>query len=436
MSEQKVGRLFSFEGIDGSGKTTVIERVKTQLESQGFSVCVVREPGTTALGEKIRNILKDDNTQKTKRATVLLFLASRADMVERTLSRVQTAYDYVILDRFTDSTLAYQGFGDEQSISMLQQFNAFCTGGIQPEQTFLLDVTPEVAKARRNKRPTDIDPFDTDEEYAYRVMKGYRELSRLYPERIRVLDNSAPIEQSTVVSDIVRHMTSEHTVPTENRSLLRTIDPETTVRMTVESFSQYPDRNTGNPRVTVFVKNVTNAETGEVVTDHVYIPYSREFAKIGNIVPGDILEGKVILKTYRKYENGAFKNCVGVKRLTEGRIVQPITIPASARSNFNFERGPLKNLLRHTDFEEFMAAASRHANYIQRMAYEHIYPERTKTQVKRFDKSKLIKHQDVYVAPKKSEEHAAINTSKYNRTGVRPTPATRVRHYTIRQGHK
>ena len=84
MSEQKVGRLFSFEGIDGSGKTTVIERVKTQLESQGFSVCVVREPGTTVLGEKIRNILKDDNTQKTKRATVLLFLYGRENTIART----------------------------------------------------------------------------------------------------------------------------------------------------------------------------------------------------------------------------------------------------------------------------------------------------------------------------------------------------------------
>lgn len=436
MGEQRNGRLFSFEGIDGSGKTTVIERVKTQLENKGFSVCVVREPGTTPLGEKIREILKDDNTPKTKRATMMLFLASRADMVEQTLSRVQTAYDYVILDRYTDSTLAYQGFGDEHSVPLLQQFNAFCTNGLQPEQTFLLDVTPEVAKARRSERPTDVDPFDTDEDYAYRVMKGYRELARLYPERIRVIDNSAPIEQSTVVSDIVRHMTSEHTVPSENRSLLRTVDPETTVRMTVESFSQYPDRNTGNPRVTVFVKNVTNVETGEVVTDHVYIPYTKEFAKIGNIVPGDILEGNVVLKTYRKFENGAFKNCVGVKRLRDGRIAQPITVPAKARMDFNFERGPLKNLLRYDDYEEFMAAASRHANYIQRMAYEHIYPERTKTKVKRFDKTKIDQHSENYATPDMVERAKAKNVSKYNRTGVRPTPKTRVRHYTIRQGNR
>ena len=95
MSEQKVGRLFSFEGVDGSGKTTIIERVKMSLEQQGYSVCVIREPGTTILGEQIRAILKDTNTPKTKRAEVLLFLASRADMVETTLSRVQSAYDYI-----------------------------------------------------------------------------------------------------------------------------------------------------------------------------------------------------------------------------------------------------------------------------------------------------------------------------------------------------
>ena len=81
-----------------------------------------------------------------------------------------------------------------------------------------------------------------------------------------------------------------------------------------------------------------------------------------------------------------------------------------------------------------MAAASRHANYIQRMAYEHIYPERTKTKVKRFDKTKIDQHSENYATPDMVERAKAKNVSKYNRTGVRPTPKTRVRHYTIRQG--
>lgn len=379
MSETKTGRLFSFEGVDGSGKTTVIERVKMALEQQGYSVCVIREPGTTILGEKIRTILKDESTPKTKRAEVLLFLASRADMVESTLSRVQNAYDYIILDRFTDSTLAYQGFGNGHTISMLQQLNAFCTQGIQPEQTFLLDVTPEVAKARRNVRQTDVDPFDTDVEFAERVRTGYATLSRMYPDRIRVVDNSAPLEQSTVVGDIVAHMLSEKVTPTVKRSLMQLVTPETTVRMTVEAFSWYNDRNTGEPRVTVLVKNVTNTETGEVVTDHTYIPYDIGFAAIGNIVPGDILEGNIKLTTYRKQDTtGEYKDCIGIKQFISGDIVHQVVVPADARIEFNFERGPLPHLLRHKDEQSFNEAAAKHAKYIQRLASDYLYPERVK----------------------------------------------------------
>ena len=370
MSEQKVGRLFSFEGVDGSGKTTIIERVKMSLEQQGYSVCVIREPGTTILGEQIRTILKDTNTPKTKRAEVLLFLASRADMVE--------------------TTLAYQGFGDGHTIAMLQQLNAFCTKGLQPEQTFLLDVTPEVAKSRRNVRAGEVDVFDSDEEFAERVRKGYAELARMYPDRIRVIDNSAPIETSTVASDIVAYMTSEHTVQTIKRPLMQTITPETPVRMTVEAFSKYPDKYTGELHTTVLVKNVTNTQTGEVVTDHTYIPYDYEFAKIGNFVPGDVLEGKIELTTYRKQSaNGDFETCIGVKRLIEGEIVHQVVVPADARIAFNFERGPLPHLLKHTNEQDFNEAAAKHANYIQRIAYEYLYPERSATKVKRFDPSKL-----------------------------------------------
>lgn len=383
MSETRTGRLFSFEGVDGSGKTTVIERVKMALEQQGYSVCVIREPGTTILGEKIRSILKDTQTPKTKRAEVLLFLASRADMVEATLMRVQNAYDYIILDRFTDSTLAYQGFGNGNTISMLQQLNAFCTQGVQPEQTFLLDVTPEVAKARRNARQVDIDQFDKDDEFAERVRVGYATLARMYPDRIRVVDNSTPLEQSTVVDDIVAYMISEKTTPTVKRSLMQTIKPETSVRMTVEAFSKYTDRNTGEPRVTVLVKNVTNTETGEVVTDHTYVPYDYNFASIGNIVPGDILEGNIKLTTYRKQDaTGEYKDCIGIKQLISGTIVHQVVVPADARIEFNFERGPLPHLLRHKDRQSFNEAAAKHAKYIQRLASDYLYPERTRVSTK------------------------------------------------------
>ena len=421
MSEQKVGRLFSFEGVDGSGKTTIIERVKMSLEQQGYSVCVIREPGTTILGEQIRAILKDTNTPKTKRAEVLLFLASRADMVETTLSRVQSAYDYIILDRFTDSTLAYQGFGNGHTIAMLQQLNAFCTKGLQPEQTFLLDVTPEVAKARRNVRAGEVDMFDSDEEFAERVRKGYAELAKMYPDRIRVIDNSAPIETSTVASDIVAYMTSEHTVQTIKRPLMQTITPETPVRMTVEAFSKYPDKYTGELHTTVLVKNVTNTQTGEIVTDHTYIPYDYEFAKIGNFVPGDVLEGKIELTTYRKQSaNGDFETCIGVKRLIEGEIVHQVVVPADARIAFNFERGPLPHLLKHTNEQDFNEAAAKHANYIQRIAYEYLYPERSATKVKRFDPSKLKATQP--------------DVKKTTKVVLKATTPQVKRPYTIRRG--
>lgn len=173
-----MGTLISFEGIDGSGKSSVIDGVVKALKKAGHTVIAIREPGESPLGEAIRKLLKSD-MPRTKRAELLLYEASRADAVETIVRPALAEYDFVIMDRYVDSTVAYQSYGNGTSQRDVNRLNTFATHGLLPKHRFLIDVPMKVADERRRGRGIDqegTDKYDADRAYARKVYYGYQKL--------------------------------------------------------------------------------------------------------------------------------------------------------------------------------------------------------------------------------------------------------------------
>jgi dTMP kinase len=191
------GRFITFEGSEGSGKTTQIERLVVRLEGEGVAVRVCREPGGTQTGEAIRDILQHDITGEAiaPEAEALLFAASRAQLVHTRILPALGEGTWVLCDRFADSTTAYQGYGRSFGVDRMQVLNEFAVNGAIPDQTFLIDVDPVEARARLASRNlstgTGPDRIEREkEEFHARVRAGYLELAKAEPDRFVVIDGS------------------------------------------------------------------------------------------------------------------------------------------------------------------------------------------------------------------------------------------------------
>lgn len=181
--------FITFEGIEGSGKTTQIPRLVEFLEQAGYIVVTTREPGGTAIGDQIRDILLDlNNTDMQIRTEVLLFQASRAQLVEQVIRPSLAKGFQVISDRYADSTLAYQGYGYQLNLAQLQEIVHFATGGLKPDLTLLLDVDVEEGLRRRfgSGGKNRLDAYDPD--FYHRVRQGYHLLAQAEPQRWVVID--------------------------------------------------------------------------------------------------------------------------------------------------------------------------------------------------------------------------------------------------------
>jgi dTMP kinase len=189
------GVLFSFEGIDGVGKTTQVGLLKASLEQLGHSVVCLREPGGTLLGERIRGLLLDRSEDPPSAiAELLLFAAARAQIVATKVRPALERGEVVILDRFTDATFAYQGFGRGLPLEQILSVEAIAAG-IAPHRTWYLDLTPEESARRRAARGEAPDRMELEgETFRERVRAGYLERARLHPERIAVVDAAGTIE--------------------------------------------------------------------------------------------------------------------------------------------------------------------------------------------------------------------------------------------------
>ena len=177
-------KFISFEGIDGSGKSTQIDLLNQELSLKGEKVVVLREPGGTKISEKIRKILLDKkNSNLSNEAESLLFFASRNQLLKEKIIPMLNKGYFVICDRFNDSTIAYQGYGFDIDYNILESISTFATSNNQPSLTFYLDILPSVSVERR-KSILDDRIEDKGIEYMKKVRAGFLSISKKNPHRI------------------------------------------------------------------------------------------------------------------------------------------------------------------------------------------------------------------------------------------------------------
>ena len=182
------GSLITFEGMDGSGKTTQIHLLENEFTKLGIEYKTYREPGGTELSEKIRAILLDkENIELISKAESLLFSAARAQLIAEQIKPAIEKGEFVICDRFTDSTIAYQGYGRGLDIKQLEEINFIATAGLTPDITFILDISPEAAAVRMEAGASD-RMEETGVDFFRRIREGYRQIKDQNTNRYRLIN--------------------------------------------------------------------------------------------------------------------------------------------------------------------------------------------------------------------------------------------------------
>ncbi|HEY2771594.1 MAG TPA: dTMP kinase [Solirubrobacteraceae bacterium] len=190
------GRLITIEGLDGAGKTTLAKGVASALRDRGIAVELLREPGGVRTAERVRELVKDPALTVGARAEALLYAAARAQLVEEAVDPLLRRGTWVLLDRFVDSSLAYQGGGRELGIDPIRAINDFATGGRRPDRTLLLELEPGIGRSRARARGEPVDRLEgEDDDFFARVAAAYRQLAEAEPERVRTIDAGGPPEK-------------------------------------------------------------------------------------------------------------------------------------------------------------------------------------------------------------------------------------------------
>lgn len=212
--------FITFEGPEGSGKTSQIQLLSEFLTGKGLSVCLTREPGGTEIGNQIREILtRMDNNAMHPRTEILLFLAARAQLVEQLIRPQINQGSLVLCDRYADSTLAYQGYGHGIDLNLLQRLLSFATGDLWPDLTLLLDIESEKGLGRKRKGGewNRLDAYALA--FHQRVRQGYLDLAKREPDRWVIIDASQPFDdvqsqlRSVILQRITHNSTPTNTVP-------------------------------------------------------------------------------------------------------------------------------------------------------------------------------------------------------------------------------
>ncbi len=203
----KKGLFITFEGVEGAGKTTQIELLKSELDRRGIEYIVTREPGGTAIGEKIRGVLLDpENKEMNYMTELLLYYASRAQHLYEKINRAKESGKVVICDRYSDSTMAYQGYGRGIDKQLIETLNAVVERGNKPDITFIIDADPEVTLVRAKRKSGNVgDRLEQESlEFHKRVREGFIAAAEREPKRVAVIDGRKSIEE--INSDIIARL--------------------------------------------------------------------------------------------------------------------------------------------------------------------------------------------------------------------------------------
>jgi dTMP kinase len=185
------GKLITIEGIDGAGKTTLATELAQALDAQ-----LLREPGGVELSERIRALVKDPALQVSAPAEALLYAAARAQLVHERLRPLLAAGTTVLLDRFVDSSLAYQGAARGLGVEQVARVNELATGGLVPDRTLLLRIDPATGRARQGERALAPDRLEReDDQFFAAIAAAYEQLAQREPQRIVVLDATQPAKE-------------------------------------------------------------------------------------------------------------------------------------------------------------------------------------------------------------------------------------------------
>ena len=198
MSQMTRGKFITLEGIDGAGKSTHLSWLENLLEGMGKSIVVTHEPGGTPLGEKLRALLLDTSLTIHPETEALLMFAARREHLDKLILPALTKGDWVISDRFTDASFAYQGGGRGLSEDKLDDLECWVQGIFQPDLTFYFDVTSKLGRKRLNNRGDGVESTDRFEkekdEFFDRVRESYLKRARKFSHRIHIIDSSQSLE--------------------------------------------------------------------------------------------------------------------------------------------------------------------------------------------------------------------------------------------------
>ena len=201
------GLFITFEGVDGCGKTTQLKLLSEYLKNHGYEIVVTREPGAKGLGEKIREILLHYDGEVSSRAESFLFLADRAQHIDKIVNPAVEEGKIVLCDRHTDSTIAYQGYGRGVDINQLNMLNAIATDGKKPDLTFVFDIDVETSMSRVG---AEMDRMESSGiEFFNKVRNGYLDIAKNEPDRVKVINANRTVtdiskEVVSIISDIIR----------------------------------------------------------------------------------------------------------------------------------------------------------------------------------------------------------------------------------------
>jgi dTMP kinase len=209
------GVLITIEGLDGAGKSTLAEALAATIAARGRAVELLREPGGVPVSERIRALVKDPALAISSRTEALLYAAARAQLVHERLEPLLREGMVVLLDRFVDSSLAYQGAGRALGVPQVRAINVFATGPIRPDLTLLLRIPPASGRERQHERGLQADRLERESEAFFAtIAHAYEALAQAEPERIRTIDATQPPEQ--VLNDalaIVDHLLATSSLP-------------------------------------------------------------------------------------------------------------------------------------------------------------------------------------------------------------------------------